>query len=99
MRVGRADDLDTRFERAANVHAAEVEAVWESVHLERHVLLNSHLEDSLQLEGVLGSAVDVAALGMAQAAHVGVAKRRLHPVGHLPLGHPLPAMDAGLHPI
>jgi hypothetical protein len=36
---------------------------------------------------------------MAQAAHVRVAQRLLDALGHLPSRHPLPAMDAGLHPL
>src|SRR3954453_5758115 len=75
VRVRRAHDPGAGGERVADMLAAQVEAVREAVDLERDPLLQRHLVDALQIEGVLGTPVDVAALRVAETADVGVAER------------------------
>src|SRR6202020_2094148 len=69
MGVGRADDLHAGTQRVADVLAAEVEPVGEPVDLQGHALLECDLEHLVEVERVLGPAVDVAPLWMAEAAH------------------------------
>ena len=61
VRVGRADDLDAGAQRVADVLAAQIEPEREAVDLERDPLLERDLEDPVEVERVLGPAVDVAA--------------------------------------
>jgi hypothetical protein len=99
MGICRAHDLDSGTQGVAHVFAAQVEAVGEAVHLERDVLLEGQLEHAVKVEGVLRATVDVAAFGVAQAAHVGVSERLLHALCHFRSRHPLASVDARLHPL
>ena len=58
MRVGRADDLTPAAQRVADVLAAQVEPVGQPVDLERDALLERDLVDALEVDRVLGAAVD-----------------------------------------
>jgi hypothetical protein len=53
--VGRADDPHSGAQSVADVLAAEVEPGREAVDLERDILLERELEDTLEVERVLGS--------------------------------------------
>ena len=86
-------------QRLADVLAAQVEAVGQAVDLDCDALLERDLEHAVEVQRVLGPAVDVAARGVAEAAHVRVAQRRLDPRGHLAPRHPLAAVHAGLDPV
>ena len=99
VRVGRADDLYARPQRVADVLAAEVEPVGQAVDLEGDAQLEREAEQALQVDGVLRPAVDDPARRVAEAAHVRVAQRLLDALRHLAPRHPLPAVDARLHPV
>src|SRR5438270_11370686 len=99
MRVRGADDLHAGAQRLADMLAGEVEAVGKTVDLECDPFFECDLAHPLEVEGVLRPAVDVPALGVAEAPPRRVAKRRLHAPGQLPAWHPLPAMDARLYPV
>src|SRR4051794_37677033 len=75
--VGVAHDLEAGRDGFLDVLAAEIETVRQPVHLEGDALLERHLERALEVQLVLRAAADVAALGVAEAAHVGVPERRL----------------------
>ena len=60
MGVGRADDRDARAQRVAYVLTAEVEPGGQAVDLQGDIVDSRELEDPLQVEGVLGAAVDEA---------------------------------------
>ena len=62
-------------------------------------VLERDREHPLEVQRVLRPPADDPARRMAQAAHVRVAQRLLDARGHLPPRHPLPAVDAGLHPV
>ena len=72
VRVRRADERDPGPHGVADVLGAQVEAEREPVDLQRDVVLERDLEDPVEVERVLGPAVDVAPLGMAEAADVRV---------------------------
>jgi hypothetical protein len=99
VRVRRADDLHAGSERVADVLAAKVQAVGEAVDLERNSFLESDLEHALQVEGVLRPPVDVPALRMTEATHVGVVQRLLDALRQLRSRHPLTAVHACLYPL
>ena len=99
VRVGRADDLDARTQRIAHVLAAEVQSIGQAVHLQGDAQLEREAEQPLQVDGVLRPAIDDPAGRVAEAAHVRVAQRRFDALRHLAPRHPLPAMDARLHPV
>src|SRR4029453_1966403 len=67
-RVVRATKRPPRAQRLADVLAAEVETGGEAVDLERHAGLPGDLEHALEVEGVLGAAVDEPARRVGQAA-------------------------------
>ena len=99
VRVRRADERDPGADGVSDVFGAQVEANRQPVDLDGDVVLERDLEDSVEVERVLGPAVDVAPGGMAEAADVRVAERLEHAVGHLAGGHALAAVDAGLDPV
>ena len=99
MRVGRADDLNAGSQRLADVLATQIEAWGEAVDLDRDSLLERDLEDPLEVDRVLGTAVDIAAGRVAEATHVRVEQRLLDTPRHLGRGHPLATVDAGLNPV
>ena len=84
---------------ARRTAAAEVEARSRPVHLERDALLERDSVDVIEVEGVLRAAADQPARCVAEAAHVGIAQRRLHAPGHLLSRHALAAVHARLHPV
>ena len=97
--IGRDNDLDARLDRPAHVLAAEVQPVREPVHLERDARFERHPEHLVQVERILRPVVDDPPLRVAQAADVRVPHRLDRPLGQLARRHPLPAMDARLHPL
>ena len=62
-------------------------------------MLERDLEHAVEVERVLGTAIDVAARRVAEAANVRVSQRLLDALGHLPPWHPLAAVDARLDPV
>jgi hypothetical protein len=62
VRVGRADDLQPGLDRLPDVDIPEVEPVRQAVHFQRHSLLERDLDQAIDVELVLGPAVDVSAL-------------------------------------
>src|SRR5581483_12051014 len=89
---------DAGRERLSDVLAAQVEAVRQPVDLERDACRERELEDAVEVERVLRPAADVAALWMAEAAHVRAPQRLLDALRQFPPWHALAAVDARLHP-
>src|SRR5262249_25098391 len=90
---------DARAQRVAYVLTAEVEPGGEAIDLEGDILDSRELEDPLQVEGILGAAVDEATGWVAEAAHGGGVQGLLDAFGHPRTGPPLPAVHTGLDPV
>ena len=82
-----------------HVDVAQVEPVRQAVHLQRHSLLERDLDQAIDVELVLGPAVDVPALRVRETGDVRVAQRLLDPLRLVALRQALAAVDARLHPI
>src|SRR5215211_118385 len=79
--------------------SAEIKAIGKAIDFERDSLLQRNFEYALQVQRILRTAVDIAALRVAEATHVRITERLLNPLSHLPPRHPLSTMDARLYPL
>ena len=99
MRVGRTDDPRARLQGVAHVLAAEVQTRCQPIDLQCDPVLDRHLVDALQVDGVLGATGEQPPRRVAEAADVRVAQGMADAVGHLASGHPLAAVHARLDPV
>ena len=78
---------------------AEIQTRRQPVDLQRNPLLDRHLVDALQIDGVLGAPGEQSPRRMTEAVDVWVAQGVADTVGHCPGGHPLAAVHARLDPV
>ncbi len=99
MRVGREHEIDSCRQRLHGVRARQVETIRQTVDLEGDSLLERDREDSVEIESVLGPAVQDSPLRVAERSRGRMPQRFAHGLGQLASGAPLAGVQADLDPI